>query len=107
MFVVVQRTDTLPEIRALVNSDHVISIAPVGGGTRSRWSLSNGETWEVAMPFTRALSLLRAELEMVEPVLPVGRPRDFVDRRQDAAPGGAAAPEESHRGYVERRRPPG
>ncbi len=105
MFVVVQRTDTLPELRALVNTDHIISVAPVGGGTRSRWSLSNGETWEVGMPFTRALSLLQAEPEMVEPVLPVGR-RDFVDRRSDPGPGATVEPE-PQRGSIDRRRPPG
>jgi hypothetical protein len=83
MFVVVQRTDTLPEMRALVNADHIVAVNPVGGGAKSRMTLSNGETWEVALPFTRAISLLHAELEIVEPVVPAERRPGFVERRQD------------------------
>ena len=83
MFVVVQRTDTLPEMRALVNSDHILAITPVSGGIKSRLTLSNGETWEVALAFTRAISLLHADLDIVEPVLPAERRPDFADRRKD------------------------
>jgi len=105
MFMVVQRTDTLPEIRTLVNTDHIVSVAPVGGTGRSRLVLSTGEAWEVALPFARAVTLLQAEPEMVEPVVPVGR-RDFVDRRQDPGSGAPAEPAEPRRDFVERRRPP-
>lgn len=83
MFVVVQRTDTLPEMRVLVNTDHVVAVAPVGGGLKSRLTLSNGEAWEIGLPFTRAISLLHAELEIVEPVVPVERRPGFVDRRKE------------------------
>jgi hypothetical protein len=101
MFVVLQRTDTLPEMRALVNSDHIISMAPVAGGLKSRLTLSNGEVWEIALPFPRAISLLKAEVEIVEPIVPVDRRREF-ERRQD--------PDTSEQGerrqeFVERRRP--
>ena len=65
MFVVVQRTDTLPEMRALVNTDHLVAVNPVSGSVKSRLTLSNGETWEVALPFTRAITLLHAELEII------------------------------------------
>jgi len=82
MFVVVQRTDTLPEVRALVNTDHIIAVTPVGGGIKSRLTLSNGEAWEVGLSFTRAISLLRAEVEIVEPVVPPERRPGFVERRQ-------------------------
>jgi hypothetical protein len=103
MFVVVQRTDTLPEMRALVNTDHVIAVNPVGGGAKSRLTLSNGEAWEIALPFTRAISLLHAELEIVEPVVPVERRPSFIDRRK--GPDADAATEAS--GRDERRQPPG
>ncbi len=83
MFIVCQRTDTLPETRALVNSEHIVPVNPVGGGLKSRLTLSNGEAWEVALPFTRAISLLHAELEIVEPVVPVERRPGFVERRKD------------------------
>ena len=82
MFVVVQRTDTLPEMRALVNTDHLVAVNPVSGSVKSRLTLSNGETWEVALPFTRAITLLHAELEIVEPVVPADRRQDFIDRRK-------------------------
>lgn len=100
MFVVVQRTDTLPEMRALVNTDHVVAVNPVGGGVKSRVTLTNGEVWEVSLPFTRAITLLRAELEIVEPVLPVERRPGFADRRRDSAPSEPAPTDE----FVERRR---
>jgi hypothetical protein len=101
MFVVVQRTDTLPEMRALVNTDQIVAVNPVGGGGKSRFTLSNGEVWEVALPFTRAITLLRAELEIVEPVLPVDRRPGFAERRGAPAPSSEPAPNE---GFVERRR---
>lgn len=103
MFVVLQRTDTLPEIRALVNTDHIISMAPVSGGVKSRLTLSNGEVWEIALPFTRAISLLDAQMEIVEPIVPVDRRREF-DRRQE--PNATPEPSEQRPAFVERRRPP-
>ena len=63
MFLVVQRTDTLPEMRALVNTDHVVAVMPVAGGVRTKLYLSNGDTWEVALPFTRASAVFRGEVE--------------------------------------------
>ena len=104
MFLVLQRTDTLPEIRALVNTDHIVSIAPVAGGVKSRLTLSNGEAWEIALPFTRAITLLKAEVEIVEPIVPVERRREF-ERREGAAP--EPEPGERRQGFVERRRTPG
>jgi hypothetical protein len=75
MFLLCQRTDTLPEIRALVNTDHLIAISPVSGGIKSKLVLVNGESWEVNLPFTRAIALLRTEVEIVEPVARVERRR--------------------------------
>jgi hypothetical protein len=63
MFLVVQRTDTLPEMRALVNTDHVVAVMPVAGGVRTKLYLSNGDTWEVAWPFTRSSAVFRGEIE--------------------------------------------
>ena len=63
MFLVVQRTDTLPEMRALVNTDHVVAVMPVAGGVRTKLYLSNGDTWEVALPFTRASVVFREDVE--------------------------------------------
>ena len=88
MFLLCHRTDTLPEIRALVNTDHIIAVSPVSGGVKSRLSMSNGEAWEVSLSFTRAMSLLHAEAEIVEPVIdrrapPVDRRAPLVERRRD------------------------
>lgn len=104
MFFVIQRTDTLPELRALVNTDHIIAVSPVSGGLKSRLTLSNGETWEVALPFTRAITLLRAELEIVEPVVPVDRRQGFAERRGDPAADASAELAEKRQGFIERRR---
>lgn len=91
MFILVQRTDTLPETRVLVNSDHVVAVLPVtgGGGQKSRLVISIGETWEVALPFNRAIAQFRGEPEMIPPVNPTeqlpGVPRSPtppVDRRR-------------------------
>lgn len=101
MFVVVHRTDTLPEMRAVVNADHIVAINPVGGSVKSRLTLSNGEIWEVALPFTRAISLLRAEVEIVEPVAPVERRQAFSERRPPPP-----EPKPGEPGFVDRRREP-
>lgn len=63
MFVLVQRTDTLPEMRAVVNTDHIVAALPVGGGVRTRLHLAIGETWEISLPFNRVVSLLHEEAE--------------------------------------------
>jgi hypothetical protein len=63
MFLVVQRTDTLPEMRAVVNTDHVVAVMPVAGGARTKLYLSNGDTWEVTLPFARASAVFREEIE--------------------------------------------
>lgn len=63
MFILVQRTDTLPEMRVMVNSDHVVAALPVAGGVRTKLYLAIGESWEISLPFNRAVSLLREEAE--------------------------------------------
>ena len=63
MFLVVQRTDTLPEMRALVNTDHVVAVMPAAGGVKTKLYLSNGDTWDIALPFARASSVFREEIE--------------------------------------------
>jgi hypothetical protein len=63
MFLVVQRTDTIPEMRSLVNTDHVVAVMPVGAGAKTKLYLSNGDSWDVGLPFTRAVALFRAETE--------------------------------------------
>lgn len=63
MFVLVQRTDTLPEMRVIVNTDHVVAAMPAGGGVRTKLYLTVGEAWEISLPFARTLSLLRGEGE--------------------------------------------
>ena len=62
MFLVVQRTDTLPEIRAIVNTDHVVAVMPVAGGIKTKLYLSNGDSWDVALAFTRAVTIFRDEV---------------------------------------------
>jgi hypothetical protein len=59
MFVLYLRKDILPEMRVLVNTDHVIAAMPVGGGEKTKLYLTNGETWEVALPFSRAIAVFR------------------------------------------------
>jgi hypothetical protein len=63
MFLVVQRTDTLPEMRAIVNTDHVVAVMPVSGGMKTKLYLANGDTWEIAMAFTRAIGVFHGESE--------------------------------------------
>lgn len=59
MFLVVQRTDTIPEMRALVNTDHIVAVMPVSGGVKTKLYLSNGDSWDIALPFARAVSVFR------------------------------------------------
>ena len=61
MFLVVQRTDTLPEMRALVNTDHVVAVMPIPDGVKLR--LSNDDTWGIALPFPRASAVFRQDIE--------------------------------------------
>jgi hypothetical protein len=63
MFLVVQRTDTIPEMRALVNTDHVVAVMPVSGGVKTKLYLSNGDTWDINIPFARATTIFRDEIE--------------------------------------------
>lgn len=63
MFLVVQRTDTLPEMRALVSTDHAVAVMPVAGGVRTRLYLSNGDASEDSLPFSRAGTVFREEVE--------------------------------------------
>ncbi len=75
MFLLCQRTDVLPETRVLVNTSHVIAIVPVSGGVKSRLVLAIGETWEVNLPFTQAIGLLRSEAEVAAAAAPADRRR--------------------------------
>jgi hypothetical protein len=79
-----QRTDTLPEMRALVNTDHVVAVLPISGGIKSKIYLVTGEAWEISLPFSRASGVLRGETEMIAPT-------NAADRRPGAA-GPSAAP---------------
>ncbi len=75
-----QRTDTLPEMRALINTDHVVAVLPAGGGVRSKIYLVTGEAWEISLPFSRAGSLLRGEPETVAPTNAAERRSPFPQR---------------------------
>ena len=59
MFFLVERVDVVPEMRVLVNSDHVVAAVPAGGGIRTTLYLAIGESWEISMPFARAVAALR------------------------------------------------
>jgi len=72
MFILVQRTDTLPEMRSLVNTDQIVAVLPVAGGVKTKLYLTTGESWEVALPFTRAIHLLQGS-ETAGPAAPVER----------------------------------
>ena len=61
MFLVVQRTATLPEMRALVNTDHVVPVMPVPDGVKLR--LSTDDTWGIVLPFPRASAVFRQDIE--------------------------------------------
>ena len=63
MFLLVQRTDTLPEMRAVINTDHVVAVMPSSGMGKTKLYLSNGDTWEIGLPFARAATLFRGEGE--------------------------------------------
>ncbi|MBV9824301.1 MAG: hypothetical protein JO001_01265 [Alphaproteobacteria bacterium] len=77
MFFLCQRTDTMPEQRALVNSDHVVALLPIAGGVRSKLYLDTGESWEIALGFPYAVALFRNEAEVVSG-LPADRPRSQI-----------------------------
>ena len=77
MFFLCQRTDTMPEQRALVNSDHVVAILPVAGGVRTKVYLDIGESWEIALGFPHAVALFRNETEVVNG-LPTERGRGQI-----------------------------
>ena len=62
MFLVVQRTDTLPEMRALVNTDHVVAVMPVADGVNTKLYLSKDDSWDIGLPFTRASTVFREEI---------------------------------------------
>jgi hypothetical protein len=60
MFLLYVRKDILPELRVLVNTDHVVAVMPAGaGGDKTKLHLSTGESWEIGLPFTRAISIFR------------------------------------------------
>jgi hypothetical protein len=60
MFLLYTRKDMLPELRVLVNTDHIVGAMPAGaGGDKTKLYLSTGESWEIGLPFTRAIAILR------------------------------------------------
>ena len=60
MFLLYLRKDMLPELRVLVNTDHIVGAMPSGaGGDKTKLFLSTGETWEVGAPFARVIAVLR------------------------------------------------
>lgn len=60
MFLLYVRKDMIPELRVLVNTDHIVGAMPSGsGGDKTKFYMSTGESWEVALPFTRAIAILR------------------------------------------------
>ncbi|HTV88403.1 MAG TPA: hypothetical protein VME41_05250 [Stellaceae bacterium] len=60
MFLLYVRKDMIPELRVLVNTDHIVGAMPSGtGGDRTKLFMSTGESWEVAQPFSRAIAVLR------------------------------------------------
>ena len=67
MFFLAQRADTLPEVRVLVNSDHIVGALASAGGVKTKLYLDTGESWEINMPFQRAIALLRSEPEPGQP----------------------------------------
>ncbi len=64
MFSLCQRSDTMPEMRVLVNTDHLVAAVPTNGGVRTKLLLDNGESWEISLPFTRAVNLFRQEADI-------------------------------------------
>ncbi len=64
MFILCQRSDTMPEMRVLVNTDHLVAVVPSNGGVRTKLLLDNGESWEINLPFTRAVNLFGQEAEI-------------------------------------------
>ncbi|HEX3952393.1 MAG TPA: hypothetical protein VHW90_02390 [Stellaceae bacterium] len=84
MFFLCQRTDTIPEQRALVNAEQVVAILPVAGGIKSKLYLTNGEAWEIGLAFARAVALFREETDVVAGMPTPERPRP-------TAPSGTAA----------------
>src|SRR5947209_4977553 len=77
MFFLCQRTDTMPEQRALVNSDHVVAVLPVAGGSKTKVYLDTGESWEISLAFPQTVALFRNEAEVVNG-LPAERGRGQV-----------------------------
>ena len=67
MFILVQRTDTLPEIRTMVNTDHIVAILPVAGGAKTKFYLTTGESWEIGLNFSQALALMRERVKVEAP----------------------------------------
>jgi hypothetical protein len=60
MFLLYVRKDMIPELRVLVNTDHIVAAMPSGaGGDKTKLFLSTGDSWEVGVPFTRAIAVLR------------------------------------------------
>jgi hypothetical protein len=60
MFLLYLRKDMIPELRALINTDHIVAAMPSGaGGDKTKIYLSTGENWEIGAPFTRIIAVLR------------------------------------------------
>jgi hypothetical protein len=59
-FLLYLRRDMIPELRVLVNTDHIVAAMPSGaGGDKSKVFLSTGESWEVGVSFARLIAVLR------------------------------------------------
>ena len=71
MFIVVQRTDTIPEIRAVLNINQIVAVLPVYGGAKTKFYLANNETWEIGLNFSQALALLRETAKSETPPIMV------------------------------------
>jgi hypothetical protein len=103
MFFLVQRTDTMPEQRALVNSDHVVALLPIAGGSKSKVYLTTGDSWEIVLPFAHVVALFRNEMEVTN-AIPADRPKGQVI---GAGPEPQVAPRGGFQGNPGLRRQPG
>jgi hypothetical protein len=103
MFFLVQRTDTMPEQRALVNSDHIVALLPIAGGSKSKVYLTTGDAWEIVLPFAHVVALFRNEAEVINAV-PTERARGQVI---GTAPEPQIAPAGGFQGNPGLRRQPG
>ena len=72
MFMQWQRSDTLPEMRIMVNLDHLVAIVPSSGGLKTKIYLVNGEAWEITTPYMQAVNMVK---EITAPPQPQPAPQ--------------------------------